>query len=242
MDVLEKLCENLCVCGVVASLETAKTSILETLNPFENTRKLGRVLIEGRDIDSIDVEGIYSSATQAGPAVTRKVLHLSSVNLVYVLKCSFQGKKDLLKTKLHVKRKGLLNPKVVEINWEGSALAQELNNDEEVNDLLWQSIGQLSARDIEVKTDEDTSKVRIHVRDDRQVFQGELPPFQMYEKIAEHIYTLADASKAVRPSPTKQPTVSRPKSETSGIKYCFKCGTDMPRDAAFCLKCGTKQD
>lgn len=127
-------------------------------------------------------------------------MRLAGVNLDYVLKGNFQGKKDLLKARLNVKRKGLFHPKVVEINWEGTALARELNNDKEVNDLLWQSIGQLSAKDIEVKPDEKTGEVKIHARGDNQVFRGELPPFQMYEKIAEHIYTLAGISKTVRAS------------------------------------------
>jgi ribosomal protein L40E len=242
LGALEKFFENLREKGVGTSLETAKAGILETLNPFDNTRNLGRIALQSRSIDNIDVEGIYTGETQAGPAGTRKVLRLAGVNLDYVLKGHFRGKKDLLKAKLHVKKKGLLHPKVVEMNWEGSAVASELNNDKEVNDLLWQSIGQLSAKDIEVKTEEDTGEVKIHVRDDRQVFRGELPPFQMYEKIAEHIYTLAGTSKTVRPSPPKQAAVSQPIMETAEIKYCFKCGTDMPQDAVFCPKCGTKQD
>jgi hypothetical protein len=242
LGVLEKLCENLREQGVGTSLETAKAGILETLNPFDNTRNLGRIALQGRSIDNISVEGIYTTATQAGPAGTRKVLRLDGVNLDYVLKGNFRGKKDLIKAKLRVKRKGLLHPKVVEMNWEGDTLARELNDDKEVNDVLWQSIGQLSAKDIEVKVEEDAGKVKIHVRDDKQVFRGELPPFQMYEKLAEHIYTLAGVSKTVRPSPPKQSAVSQPTMETAEIKYCFKCGTDMPQDAAFCPKCGTKQD
>jgi ribosomal protein L40E len=242
MGALEQLCENLREQGIGASLETAKARILETLNPFDNTRNLGRIALQGRSIDNISVEGIYTTATQAGPAGTRKVLRLAGVNLDYVLKGNFQGKKNLIKAKLHVKRKGLLHPKVMEMNWEGAALARELNNNKEVNDLLWQSIGQLSARNIEVKMDEDAGEVKIHVRDDKQVFRGELPPFQMYEKIAEHIYALAGISKTVRPSPPKQPAVSQRTMETAEIKYCFKCGTDMPQDTAFCPKCGTKQD
>ena len=252
MGALEKLYENLSEQGIAATLETAKTGIAEKLNPFDSTRILGRVFLQDRNIDSIAVEGVYKSTTQAGPAGTRKVLRLAGVNLDYVLKGNFKGKKDLLKARLNVKRKGLLHPRVMEMEWEGSALAGELNNDKEVNDLLWQSIGQLSARDIEVKTDENAGEVKIHVRDDNQVFRGELPPFQMYEKIAEYIYILAGISRAIRPSPPRQPAVSQPAfqttrpqpaaTQTAEIKYCFKCGSKMPQDALFCPNCGIRQD
>lgn len=59
MGVLEKLCENLSEQGVGATIETAQTGILETLNPFDRTRNLGRVVLQDRNIDSIAVEGIY---------------------------------------------------------------------------------------------------------------------------------------------------------------------------------------
>lgn len=148
----------------------------------------------------------------------------------------------MLNARLNVKRKGLLHPKVVEIRWEGNALAQELNNDPDINNLLWQSVGQLSARDIEVKTDENAGEVKIHVRDDRQVFQGVFPPFRMYEKIAEHIYTLAGTSGAGRPPSPGQSAASQPATQTTGVKYCFKCGSKMLQDAIFCPNCGTRQN
>jgi hypothetical protein len=242
MAALEKLCENLNELGISATFQTAKSGFLEALNPFDNTRSMGKIVLQNRNIDSIDVEGIYENVSQSGPAGTRNVLRLAGVNVDYILKGNFQGKKDVLNARLNIKRKGFLHPKVVEMDWGGAALAWELNNDKEVIDLLWQSIGQLSARDVEVKTDENVGEVKIHVSDDRQVFQGMPPPFRMYEKIAEHIYTLAGISQPAQTSPPWQSAAPQPAAQTTKVKYCFKCGSKMLQEALFCPNCGTRQN
>jgi hypothetical protein len=191
MGVLEQLQLNLANLGITASIEPARESLAEKVNPFDRTRMIGNVVLHNRLIDHIAVEGIYQSRTKSGPGGSRKVLQLAGVNLDYVVKGKFPGKSGIMQAKLNVKRKGILHPKVVDMHWDGSDLASKLNGDNEIRDILWQSLGELSARDIEVKTDGKAGMAKIHVRDDRQVYKGEAAPFQMYEKIAGHVSALA---------------------------------------------------
>jgi len=85
MAILEKMCQNLKDQGINATPEAAKTGVLETLNPFDRAKNLGNVILQGSNIASINLEGIYESATQSGSAGTRNVLRLASVDLDYVL-------------------------------------------------------------------------------------------------------------------------------------------------------------
>lgn len=89
MAILEKMCQNLKEQGINATSETSKTGVLETLNPFDRTKSLGKVILQGSNINNINMEGIYENATQSGPAGSRNVLRLASVDLDYVLKGNF---------------------------------------------------------------------------------------------------------------------------------------------------------
>ena len=188
MSILESLCQNLRQAGVDASIEVEKKSILSQLSPF-GAKSIGKITLKGRQIDEIQLFGHFEAEDRnrfgGGGA------DLEAVDVNYTMHGDVKGKKKLLEAELKVKRTGLVHRKVVEMQWKGGALADKLNNDAAVTELLWQSLGKLSARDIEVKLDEDAGAAIIHVRDDRQVFTQKLPPFQMYEKIAKHIYTLS---------------------------------------------------
>jgi hypothetical protein len=188
MSVLESLCQNLRQAGVDASVDTEKRSLFSQLVPF-GAKSLGKIILKGRQIDEIQLFGHFEAEDRnrfgGGGA------DLEAVDVDYILHGDIKGKKKLLQAELKVKRTGLVHRKVVEMHWEGDTLADRLNNDAAVTELLRQSLGQLSARDIEVKLDEDAGAAIIHVRDDRQVLAQKLPPFQMYEKIAEHIYALS---------------------------------------------------
>ncbi len=254
MGVLENFHDNLTQAGIDASLEIEQQNLLSQLNPF-GAKPLGKIKVRNRLVDEIEVSGHYESHTQSGPAGSRKVSRLSGVDIDYVLSGAAAGKKNSIEARLSVKRTGLINKKVVQMQWEGGALAEKLNTDSEIHDLLWQSLGQLSARDMETKIDEAAGKVRIHVRDDRQVFHGQLPPFRLYEKIAEYIFSMLGITKTAAPlsqtpvvkQETASPTV--PKADTPefvptapAAKYCFKCGAGMPADAVFCPVCGMRQE
>ena len=252
MDILENICNGLTKAGIAVTIKPSTDGLLSNLIHFDNTRNLGRLIVQGRLIDEIVLTGIMESRTKSGPGGSRHVSVLCGVNIDYILGGNIKGKKNLLETTLKVKRKGLFNPKVIEIEWEGDALAQKLNSDSAINELLWQTFGKLLARDIEIKVDEDAGKIKIHVRDDRQAFKGDIPPFQMYENIANHIYAVAGITKTAQPlSSPKDIVGSTPPvgalpaelpSPASEMKYCFKCGSGIPLSAAFCTRCGTKQD
>lgn len=74
---------------------------------------------------------------------------------------------------------------------------------------------------MEVKLDEKAGAAIIHVRDDRQVYSGKLPPFQLYDRIAEHIRALMGTPRDTQslvsqqatppPAPPPPPAQSVPK-------------------------------
>lgn len=236
MDVTEALCNNLCKSGIDASISPEKKSLLSQLKPF-GAKSIAKITIRGRQVAGIELFGHYQSPNEkrfgAGARST-----LEAVDIDYILRGDIKGKKKLLEAKLDVKRTGLVHRKVVEMRWEGGTLASKLNSDSTVTELLWQSLGKLSARDIEVNLDEDGGTAIIHVRDDRHVLSHKLPPFQLYERIAEHIYALTGTQKAVQPlSPPESVAVeAAPKPPEN--KYCLKCGEPVPLDSSFCPICG----
>ncbi len=240
---LETFHLNLWEQGADATVDTEKQGCLaqlsqlpQSLNPFTKGGNLGKIILRNRQVDEIALFGKFSSSdVYRGSA-------LDGVNVNYILYGDIKGKKQLLEARLKVKRKGWMPRKVVEMKWGGGALAEKLNADSTINELLWQSLGKLSARDIRVRPDERRGKISIYVRDDRHVLYGKLPPFQMYEKIAEHIYALAGISKTVQPLKPRESIAAEQASAPSATKYCFKCGANMPQQEARCPKCGTKQD
>lgn len=241
MDILENTANRFIEAGIAVSVAPGKGGLLSELIHFGNTRNLGKLILQGRLVDEIVLTGLMESRTKSGPGGSRTVSVLTGVDIEYVLNGDIKGKKNLLETKLKVKRKGLFNPKVVAIAWEGGALAQKLNGDSAINEMLWQTFGQLSARDIEIKADEDAGKIKIHVHDDKQVFKGDMPLFKLYESIAGHIYAVAGIAKTAPSLASPQP-VAGPPSPAGETKYCFKCGSKIPFSASFCPGCGTKQD
>lgn len=255
MDVLESIGQQLANSGIAVSIEPAKEEMLSQLNIFSNTRRLGMLTINGHQINQITLTGLLTSRTQSGPAGSRQLRSVTGIDVDYIIQADVKVKEDTLKARLNVKRKGLLHPKVTEMKWEGDALAEKLNGDAAITELLWQSFGQLHARDINIKVDEGS--ITIHVRDDRNAYKGQMPQFQLYEKIAGHICAVAGINKATQlgqqvetPAPksnavektaTADPVNTATWDQTDS-KYCFKCGENMPQDALFCPKCGTRQD
>jgi hypothetical protein len=220
-------------------------------------RSMGRIVIRGRQVDEIELKGhFHTDKNRFGGGSS-----LDSVDVDYILHGDVKGKKKLLEAKLSIKRTGIIHRKVLDLHWEGGVLAEKLKGDSSINELLWQSVGQLSARDLEVKIDEKDGAAIIHVRDDQQVYRGTLPPFQLYEKIAEHARALignpttsiTTAPKAVVPPPapnkvTAVPQVKpppgpdpEPPAKTREVRFCVKCGAGINLNAAFCPKCGAKQ-
>jgi hypothetical protein len=202
MGVLELFFNNLKNLGIQADVDSGNQSLLSQLNPF-GAKMMGRVILQGRQIDEIELFGHYDTHDSDTGIQTRRTT-LTAVDVNYILKADISGRKQMLEAKLHVKRTGLIHRKVEEMHWEGNVLANMLNKDTSVNKMLELSIGKLSARDIEVKADDSQKRVEIHVRDDRQVFNGDMPSFILYERIAEYVYALAGISKSVPPV-TSQP-------------------------------------
>lgn len=236
MDVTEALCNNLCESGIDASINPEKKSLLSQLKPF-GAKSIAKITIRGRQVAGIELFGHYRSPNEkrfgAGARST-----LEAVDVDYILRADIKDKKKLLKAKLHVKRTGLVHRKVVEMRWDGGTLANKLNSDSTVTELLWQSLGKLSARDIEVNLDEDGGIAIIHVSDDRHVLSNKLPPFQLYEKIAEHIYALTGTQKSVQSLSPREVSAAEAAPKPPENKYCPKCGGNIPLDSSFCPICG----
>jgi ribosomal protein L40E len=239
---LEILCGNLRNSGVDAILKEEKEKNLVSKLFSFGGYNIGRIEVKGQLIDEIGLIGHYESSSSDDDGFGGGWGHgsrLEAVDIDYLLHLPIRGKKSILESKLKVDREGLIKPHVVEMHWEGGELAKRLNGDREISDLLWQNLGKLSARDIEVKPEEDEGLIRIHVRDDQQVLKNEAPPFPMYEKIAGHICLLVGiqkpGSRAIS-QPQRAPEQSEIKS-----KYCVKCGAVIPSDSSFCPKCGGRQ-
>lgn len=256
MDAMESMFNNLCQSGVDATMAPEERGLLSQLVSFGG-RSMGRIVVRGRQVDEIELMGhFHTDKNRFGGGSS-----LDSVDVDYILHGDVKGKKKLLEAKLSIKRTGIIHRKVLEMHWEGGALAEKLKGDSSITDLLWQSVGQLSARDLEVKIDEKDGAAIIHVRDDQQVYRGKLPPFHLYEKIAEHARALignpttsiVTAPKAVTqpPAPNKVAAVPpakpqprpepQPPAKAREARYCVKCGVKINLDSAFCPKCGAKQ-
>jgi ribosomal protein L40E len=52
---------------------------------------------------------------------------------------------------------------------------------------------------------------------------------------------LSAYQQVVEPEPVVQQEAPAAEDQTPGRKFCTKCGTELPEDAAFCSKCGAKQ-
>jgi hypothetical protein len=198
MGVAELFVNNLRNSGIQATIDSGNQSLLSKLNMF-GAKLMGRIVLQGRQIDEIELFGHYDTHDSDVGYQSRRTT-LTAVDVDYILNADFTGRKQLLEAKLKVKRSGLIHRKVEEMHWEGNVLANMLNKDTSINQLLAQSIGLLSARDIEIKPDEGQNRIEIHVRDDRQVFNGDLPPILLYERIAEYIYALLGIAKTIAPA------------------------------------------
>jgi hypothetical protein len=241
VNVTEALCSNLCQSGIEATVNPEKKGLLSQLSPF-GAKSIGKINLRGNQFEEIELFGHFNKPNQKSfGAMARS--SLEAVDLDYVMSADIKGKKKILEAHLKVKRTGLLHPKVVEMKWEGGDLAKKLNNDAAINELLWQSVGQLSARDMEVKLNEDAGKVVLHVRDDKWVLASKLPPFPMYQKIAEHLTTMAGSSP---PPPLKRPEpqaeATRKKAEPPPVPVSpgvESPATISPRmDGTACDNCG----
>jgi hypothetical protein len=242
MGVLQSLYDNLMQSGINATIETEKKSALSQMNPFSGMKaqRMGGIALNDRGIAEIVLYGHWDKKSGASFGNTASKDRLEAVDVGYIVHGPLKGNKNDLEARLEVKRTGLVNRKVTEIGWEGGLLASQLSTDNSLTELLWQSIGQLSARDIKIKFDERDEKAEIYVSDDRQVISGQLPPLELYEKIAQHIFSLAGMGRTVsHEAPTSAGHTAAAMS--SGIKYCFKCGEKMQEDSVFCPQCGIKQ-
>ena len=175
---IEKLCNHLVRLGIDAKMvekealeDIGKTSLF---TPFKGiTRDLGSIRVIGKEIDVIQVNR-YSDDWGA-----------ASYEIDYAVKGHIKGKEESVKAKTELKTKGLIRKKVLDIRWTGGEIAELLNEDQSLKELMLQE----QLRNIEINPDKKRPYVRIRTGARHGEFPAE-KAFECYDKIAKHIRKL----------------------------------------------------
>jgi hypothetical protein len=212
VGLVNELCEHLRQIGVEATVLDLKspeaihhTPTMHIIYSMKNIPPLGCVKVEGRNIDLVEVcrffggsastVGFGGSASGGGPLLTYRYN--------YVVKANVGNLKDKLKAEAKPIKTGLLNREIIEYKWEGGELAQLLNADSELKNMLL-GLGAPHLRVIPNKKDqyvEITPTVSsttivisgIPVKEDIIVGRKEFPTreaFEAYDRIAQNIRSI----------------------------------------------------
>ncbi len=97
---------------------------------MENLPPLGCVKVEGRNIDLVEVSRLAQVVgSRGGPG------HLV-YRYNYVVKANVGNLENKLKAEAKQIKKGFLSSEIIDYNWEGGELAQLLNADSELKNML----------------------------------------------------------------------------------------------------------
>ena len=188
----EKLCNHLVNLGIDAEMaekgaseDIGKTSLftpVKYLPLFPHPLKgrvsdIGSIRITGKEIDVIQVTR-YTSTGQGGGTRTYEI--------DYAVKGHIEGKEERVMAKTKLKKKGFIRKKVLDISWTGGEIADLLNEDQSLKELMLQE--QIpNFGNIKIKPDKNRPYIRIHTS------MGAFPSekaFECYNTIAKHIRKL----------------------------------------------------
>ena len=185
----ENLCNHLVNLGIEAEMvekgapeDIGSPSLFASLgeigiHPLKGkVSDMGSIRVTGKDIDVVQVTRWSSGGERL------------MYEIDYAVKGHVKGNEESVTAKTKTKRGGLLR-KVVDFTWIGGELAELLNADQSLKELmLREEMRQMLAyMDVEIKPDNKKPYVRIH-----QSF-GWFPPekvFECYDRIARHIRKL----------------------------------------------------
>jgi len=137
VGLINELCEHLRQIGVEATVLDFKSP--EAIHhsrtshiyyTMENLPPLGCVKVEGRNIDLVEVSRIG-----AGGGISGGPGHLV-YRYNYVVKANVGNLENKLKAEAKQIKKGFLSSEIIDYNWEGGELAQLLNADSELKNML----------------------------------------------------------------------------------------------------------
>jgi hypothetical protein len=145
VGLVNELCEHLRQIGVEATVLDLKspeaihhTPTMHIIYSMKNIPPLGCVKVEGRNIDLVEVcrffggsrsaVGFGGSASGGGPLLTYRYN--------YVVKANVGNLEDKLKAEAERVTKGLLGREIIGYRWLGGELAQLLNADSELKNML----------------------------------------------------------------------------------------------------------
>lgn len=153
---MKELCEHLQQIGIKASL--LESGSPESLGPrwqkgpFASGYVLGNIKLEDQNFDLIQVERNMGGDDTG----------LSEIEYTYqyLVLANIEGLEERLEAKIKLIRKGLIRRELVDFHWHGGELAQHLNADSRLRDMLLQE-GLSEFRIVEIKPDKKNRCVRM---------------------------------------------------------------------------------
>lgn len=147
-ELLNELCERLRQIGVNGTVHVTG-SVEESMGVALTNYVLGHVKIEGRNIDLVQVERRSVGGPSLGDSGIDYVVFMVFY-YHYVVRANVEGLEDRLKAEVKPIKKGLLSREVVDFKWEGGELAQLLNTDFGLKNMMLKD-GPTQLPNIEVK-------------------------------------------------------------------------------------------
>lgn len=208
-ELINELCERLRKIGINATVvESGSPEDIGGLVTFA----LGNVKVEGRNLDLIQVGKISVSASdpklQPGESGYTRKRGQGSIryDYHYVVRAKVAGLESKLEAEFKPieKRKGLFGKEVVGFQWKGGELAQRLNSDSDLKNMLLKE----GLHRLLIKPEKEHQCVRITPPTGPETFSFDFghhaailgrkafptrEAFEIYDKIAHHIRSIASA-------------------------------------------------
>jgi hypothetical protein len=192
VGLINELCEHLRQIGIEATVLDLKspeaihhTPTMHIIYSMKNLPPLGCVKVEGRNIDLVEVIRFPGGTSEAGRIFYR---------YKYAVKAKVGNLEDELKAEVKPIKKGFPTSEIVDYNWEGGELAQLLNADSELKNMLL-GLGAPHLTVIPNKKDQyvgitpivsSTAIVIYDMTVGRKAFPTR-EAFEAYDRIAQHI-------------------------------------------------------
>jgi len=131
VELLNELCERLRQIGVNATVFSVSGSNIEAMEGMLIGNVVGCVKVEDRNIDLVQLERVEHGSVEDSGSGPFGVYYCH-----YVVQANVEGLEDKLNAKAKSITKGFLSREIVDFRWEGGELAQRLNADAELRNML----------------------------------------------------------------------------------------------------------